>query len=491
MSLGTKVKYLVKHSGIYSISHVLARLSGFFLMYIITDTRYVSTSEYAGYNFFISACTLSSIIFSIGMESALVRNLKMEPENRSKIVNSAISILCISLALFVCLTLFFKDGIAEHIFQDSSLHELSYCMAAVVLFDVFSNFPIYYYRAEERPGIFTFYKLLRFILELSLIFIGIRYLDMGIVGGGIGLATAAFLNFIIVSPFYFKHFKLMFDKKYIEKMLRFGFPLLVNSALYLCIELADRYFIDIFVSKEATGAYLTMYKFGAILTVLNGSFRSAWHPIMLREAKENNNREYFAKVLSYFMILSSMIMVFASLLAIDFIQYNPFEFIRNLVRDPVYLKNAYLLSLILMGYVFLGIYYNLSLAFYLKEKSTNFAIFSFVGIIVNLGINCFIVFYPSDYGIIAATATCISYFVMAGMSYFKSKKMYPVDYEKKKVFWIFLYMLLVTIITIAFPETEFWKKLLLALFYPIYLLVLKVVNIEELKRMKSLKKSSE
>jgi O-antigen/teichoic acid export membrane protein len=481
----SKITYLIKHSGIYSISQVLARLSGFFLMYIITDTRYVSHAEYAGYNFFISACTLSSIIFSVGMESALVRNLKMEPENRSKIVNSAISILFFSLSVFLFLSLFFKQQVAEHIFQDASLYQLAYCMAAVVVFDVFSNFPIHYYRAEERPGIFTFYKLMRFVLELSLIFIGIRYLDMGIVGGGIGLATAAFLNFLIVSPFYFKHFKITFDKQYIEKMLRFGFPLLVNAALYLCIELADRYFIDIFVNKEATGAYLTMYKFGAILTVLNGSFRSAWHPIMLREAKENNKTDYFAKVLSYFMILSSCIMVFASLLAIDFVQYNPFAFIRNLVRDPIYFQNANLLSLILMGYVFLGIYYNLSLAFYVKEKSINFAIFSFVGIIVNLAINCFIIIYPSEYGVIAASATCVSYFIMAMMSYYKSQKIYPVTYEKRKILWIFLYMLFVTFITVGFPDLDIWKKLLIAVFYPIYLVVFKVVNLNDLKKMKS------
>ena len=409
MSLAEKFKYLAKHSAIYTFSQILARMSGLLLMPLFTDTSLISVHEYSAYGFFLPAAVISTSLFSLGMESALVRYLKLEIEKRTIVINSAISIILISVTVIISLNMAFNDWIADVLIQDENMLQLAYCLGFIVALDLLTNLPINYYRADERPQFYVFLKVFRTILELGFIYTGIVVFEMGVLGAAYGLLAAALVNITILVPFYVKHYRFQFDSVYVKRMLKFGLPLLPASVLFLMIEVSGRYFLNHLVSKEVQTAFMNIYKFGGILSILNYGFRSAWQPIMLKES-QTGDLSYYVRVMNYFLVVATLIMVVTSLLALDVIRYNPFYIIRALIKDPFYYSEAHVLSLILAGYVFLGIYYNLSYVFYLKERSKELAYIAGLGFLVNVSVNSLMSLKPEYGTIISATATFCFFF---------------------------------------------------------------------------------
>jgi O-antigen/teichoic acid export membrane protein len=105
-----------------------------------------------------------------------------------------------------------------------------------------------------------------------------------------------------------------------------------------------------------------------------------------------------------------------------------------------YWSGVGIVPIILLGYLFHGIYVNFQAGIYIKEKTKFFPYITFSGAIVNLVIN--ILFIPK-YGIWgAAFATLFSYLTMALIAFIFSNKTYPIIYEYKKITSIFVLIIL-------------------------------------------------
>jgi O-antigen/teichoic acid export membrane protein len=479
----SKLNYLLKQSSIYTLATMLQKFSGFLLMTLLTDTSIISIEENSAYNFFISTALLYTAIFTLGMESTIVRFVKLEPESKDKIISQVTWILFFSVLIAITLSFLFSNDLATYAIRDKSMVTMAMAVGLVTGFDIISFIPQFYYRTNERPMVFTLLKIVRFLFEVIFIFTAIKVFNMGIMGAVYGLVIASAVNALIMIPFYRKFLKWEWDNSRVKSFLIFGLPMVPNTILYLLIEVSDRYMINM-VNPKMQVAYTAMYRFGALLTIINSAFRSAWQPIMLREIKEKENDTYFAKVLTYYTIIASTMMIFTSLLAIDFIRYNPISFIRHLIVDPFYYSQTHLLAFILLSYVFLGIYYNLSLAFFVKNKSLNFFYYSLVGWLCNLSINSLMFLWPNQASLIASVSTCFAFFIMVYLAYINSQKLLPIKYEYKNMIVMFLYMILVLILS-AFFNVPFLVKLLIALFYLPFLVFSGVISKEEINKVKS------
>lgn len=453
-----KLIYLLKHSSIYTLATILQKLTGIFLLAMLTDTSVVTIRENSAYNLFIITTVIFTNVFSMGMESALVRFIKLKPERREEILSNAALILLTSVGIGLLISQLFPQSIATYMILDAEMVEMARFIAIVVAFDILANLPIHYYRAAERPTIFTLIKFFRFTAELSLIYIGLYVLEWGVMGAVYGLAAAAGLNFIMLLPFYRKFIRFRLDKALSWDLLRFGIPLIPNAVFFLLIEVTDRYFIDSVLDKATQAAYTNMYKFAAILTVLNSAFRSAFQPIMLREAAESNWR-YFDYVLRIFVAGIGFLMLLTACFAIDFIRYNPIELVRLLIRDPHYYSEAAKLPLILLGYVFLGIYYNFSVAFYHSGKSALFMRITFAGLLINIALNVLMIPYPGYGTLIAAMATAAAYLCMALISFRQAHSLIAIRYNWSKILPILVFLMVTTLILVVYPDTSVWIKI--------------------------------
>jgi O-antigen/teichoic acid export membrane protein len=113
----------------------------------------------------------------------------------------------------------------------------------------------------------------------------------------------------------------------------------------------------------------------------------------------------------------------------------------KLIISKSYWEGFAVVPIILMSYVFQGVYFNLSIWYKLTDKTMYGAYFSVLGAIITVVI--IVVFVPmksSLYGgyMGAAWSSFFCYLIIMIISYFYGQKYFPIKYELKRIGWYFL-----------------------------------------------------
>jgi O-antigen/teichoic acid export membrane protein len=97
--------------------------------------------------------------------------------------------------------------------------------------------------------------------------------------------------------------------------------------------------------------------------------------------------------------------------------------------QPDYYPGLKVVPIIMVGEIFFGIYFNLSVWYKLTDKTTWGAVFSIIGSVVTVAI---IITAVPIYGFIAcAYASLVSNIIMTSLSYVVGQKIMPVKYDIK------------------------------------------------------------
>ena len=89
------------------------------------------------------------------------------------------------------------------------------------------------------------------------------------------------------------------------------------------------------------------------------------------------------------------------------------------------------MPVVLLGYLFLGIYNNLIAGIYIEKKTGHLPLITAAGAVVNIAVNFALIPVMGMMG--AALATLAAYLVMAGVLYLVVRRFYPVEYEWKRI----------------------------------------------------------
>jgi O-antigen/teichoic acid export membrane protein len=209
-------------------------------------------------------------------------------------------------------------------------------------------------------------------------------------------------------------------------------------------------------------------------------FNYAWQPFFLTNAKEKNAKEIFAKVLSLFLIIASLIWVVLSLFIEDLASI---EFLNGkTIIAKEFLVGVYIVPIVLLAYIFHGLYVNFTAGIYLEEKTKFMPMVTGFGAVVNIISNFILV---PKIGILGgALATLLSYLVMSVSIFIVSQKYYKVDYEYLTIGKVFL---TIGVIISLFYYFTFYNQInlpikfgLLATYF-ILIFALRIIKISEVK----------
>ena len=95
-------------------------------------------------------------------------------------------------------------------------------------------------------------------------------------------------------------------------------------------------------------------------------FQYAWQPFFLQNADDKNAKEMFSKVLTYFTIAASFILVILSLFIDDLAKIH---FANHTIIGAAYLSGLNIVPVVLFGYMFLGIYTVFTVGIFIKKKA--------------------------------------------------------------------------------------------------------------------------
>jgi O-antigen/teichoic acid export membrane protein len=366
--------------------------------------------------------------------------------------------------------------------------QYSYLLNYVVLiliFDTLALVPFSNLRLQRKAAKFAVIKTLNILINLGLNIYLIIVLDYGIEGIFISNTIASAFSFVALLPEIIKYFIPKIDFDLLKKMLKFGIPYLPASIAATIVQVIDRPILVRLAGESALGIYQANYKLGIFMMLFVQMFQYAWQPFFLNNAKDENAKRLFSKILTIYVIASSLILVILSLFISDFAKIEIYG--GRTIIGQEFLSGLYIVPVVLLAYVFHGMYVNFQAGIYIEEKTKYFPLVTGAGALINIVVNILLIPQIGIMG--AAVATLASYFVMASGLFIVARKFYKIEYEFLKIGTIFLLVAAAGFVfyyIFGFEEVGIINKLLILLGFVSGLFIFRVVSKEEISSLKKL-----
>ena len=452
--MASPLKTLSRETAIYGLSTVVGRFLNFLLVpfYVnVLRTRVefgLQTTLYA-YMAFLS------VVLPLGLEGAYFRYAARaegeaaEAARERKLFSTPFWTIFL-FALPAAAALFaLAPPLALPLFSDSS-HDLSAFLpvlvrilrlaAGILLLDALSVVPFAALRLEHRAKTFTALKLGNIALTLALNFLFVLRRGDGVEGifRANLMASAATLAAVLLACGPKIGFR--FDGSLLRKMLPFG---LGNVPAYLgamMVQVIDRPIVQRMKGLDQAGIYQANYRMGIAMMVLVSMFDYAWRPFFLRQHATHGEaaKPLFARVLTYSVLFMMLTFLALSFFLPWFVGVRLPLVHRSLLRAD-YLSGIGVIPIVLLAYVFQGMYTNFIVGVYVRERTRWLPVATGLAAAVNVGTN---LWWIPRWGILgAAAATLAAYAVMAGTLYAVSRRIFPIEYEWGRVAKIFAIVL--------------------------------------------------
>ena len=433
------LKSLFKQTFIYGLATVLPRMLNFLLVRLHTDKSVLkSVADYGDVSLIYSYFVLFNVILAYGMETAFFRFFNKEEDKDRVVGTSSISLIVSSFGFFL-LALFFQDSISN---LTDIKPEYINLVIWILLLDALVIIPFAWLRARARPIKYAAIKILNVVINLGLnLFLLLWLKDIAQDGTVfsfiykpnfeinyifIANLVASAVTLLLMLPFYIK-VKYTFNKSLWKNMMRYAFPVLIAGIAFSINETFDRILLDKLlpesIAKIDIGMYSACYKLALFMTLFATAYRLGVEPFFFSHAKTTNPQKNYARVLEYFVVFGSVILltvvVFADVLKVIFI------------GDEAYWSAMWIVPVILIANFCLGIYHNLSVWYKITDRTKFGAYISIFGAFLTLALNFWLIPIMSYKG--SAIATLSAYATMMFLSFYFGRKYYPIPYNLKKI----------------------------------------------------------
>ena len=463
------LKRLGKETLIYGTSTVLARLLNFCLVPFYT--YYLLPGEYGIIATTFAVVALLNVLFLFGLDQSYLR-FASEAENKSKVFQHCFyGVLFNGLVLSVLLWVFAKP-FAQLIGIGAQHAQIIHLAVWVLFLDVLNMIPFTKLRLERRPWYFAGVRTVSIMVNVAGNIVFIAYLHQGIASILWANIFGSLASLLLLSPVVFGELRsglCKLDRTLYADMLRFAWPFVPAGLASLLISVIDKPILVHLAGLEQVGVYQANFKIGVFMMLLVSMFDQAWRPFFLAHAKEPDAKETFAKVLSAFFAVGSWFLLGLSLLMPPIIQSNLFGHFH--IISPAYWGGLSVIPLVLTGYFCYGLYINFMAAPVLTKKTRVLMWITLLGAAVSITTNLSLVPHIGIVG--AGWAVALSYAAMAGALFLFTQKVYPIQYEYKKLAAMAAVCVATAAVSYGFSRCSGWTplgiKIILLTLYPLWM----------------------
>lgn len=422
------LKKLASDTALYGLGTMLPRMLNFFLVPI--QTRAFPTQDYAAISELYGYVAFLNIIFLFGMETAFFRFSNKEGANPDRIFRITQTVVLLISCVFTAAFLLLSSQIASLLHVPNS--RVIIWLALTLLVDAAVAIPFAQLRLRKRAIQFAVFKIINITLLIGLNVYFIFYY-----GSSIGIEFVFIANFFanaVYLLFFFNDliaWRPLFDKQVTPEVFKYSYPLVIMGIAGTTNEMFSRIALDNWLPKDfyegqtpkqVQGIFAGCYKFSVFMSIAVQAFRFASEPFFFSKAADKNSPALFAKVNHYFVLFACIIMI-GICLNLDWLKY---------LVDKEYWMGLSIVPILLLGYIFLGIYFNMSVWFKVTDKTHIGTLLAIIGAVVTIVANYFLI---PIYGIIGSSlATVLCYFSMTTLCYLIGQKFYPVPYSIRKDF---------------------------------------------------------
>ncbi|UXP33180.1 polysaccharide biosynthesis C-terminal domain-containing protein [Reichenbachiella agarivorans] len=432
----------------YGLSSIVGRLINYLLVPLYTAVfalgEYgIVTELYAYIGFFY-------VIYTYGMETAYFR-FATKGEDEKSIFNTSFSAILTSSFLFSVILVIFSSDIAAILGYEGK-EVVIYWLAAIIAIDAIVSIPYARLRLQKKAKKFAFIKLFQVILIIVLnlffyllcykIYQGVWFPEAKSIVDSFfdeefkvkyvflsNMVANALVLVLLSKELKDFNFTLKFDQ--LKPLLAYALPLLIMGLAGITNEMLSRALLKEWLpdnfypgqsSLAALGVFGACYKLSVFMLLGIQAFRYAAEPFFFSEASNKNSPVLFAKIMSGFIALNAIVFMAVS------VNLEPIGMV--FLRNPEYREGLYIVPFLLLGYLFHGIYYNLSVWYKITDQTKYGAIITGFGAVMTVVLNYILIPIMGYFG--SALATLLTFFVMTVINFVLGQKHFPVPYDVAK-----------------------------------------------------------
>jgi O-antigen/teichoic acid export membrane protein len=429
-----ELKRLGTQSAIYGLGGIVSRLIAVFLLPIYTS--YLGRNGYGQIATIVALTSVLVIVLRLGITSAFFRFYfdSDDAARRTLVVRTSFWFTMTMATVGLALGWAFSSPLAHwlNLGHDtgSGAHQVFHAdpwlaRAGFVGLWAQMNYAqmTSLFRVEERPVQFAIASVANVLITIGATIALVVGFHKGPIGAVIGNFLGTLTVYIVLLALRREQLGLQFDRGLLRAMNRFGLPLVPSALALWAINLIDRLFINGYRGQSEVGVYSLAVQISSVIVFLMTAFQLAWPAFAYSIRDDSAAKRTYAYVLTYLLFFTCwMSLAFGTLAPwIVHILAPRHHFGRAAEAVPIlcFATAAY------SGYSVLAIGIG-------RMRQTQFNwVVSGAAALVNIALNVALI---PTYGMMgAAVATIVAYVVLFIGMWLRSRRIYPVPYQWRRI----------------------------------------------------------
>ncbi len=426
---------------VYGLSSILGRLLNYVILTPYLTREFTNRAEYGIVTELYAYIALLLVFFTYRMETTFFRYGNQKEQADRAFSTAALSVM-ISTAVLVALFAGFSGPIASLLdYPDHPEYIILFTL--ILATDALSAIPFARLRLENRPMRFALIRLVNIAANIALIFFFMEVCPWLLKRGWestrwvynpgnrvayVFLANflASFLAFIMLLPLLFR-MEWKMDMGLLRSMLRYAAPLVIAGFAGAINQVIGNPMLKYFTPGTLQDKLVQVGLFGAaakipiLMTLFTQAFNYAAEPFFFRHAHREDAKTIYAQVAQAFTLVG--ILVFAGImLYLDLVA---------ILIGPNYREAVGIVPILLLAYLFLGIYYSFSVWFKLTDNTHIGGYIALGGSAITILLNVLLIPRWGYFGPAWAALACYGFMIVA--VYLSGKKRYPIPYPIRRM----------------------------------------------------------
>lgn len=478
-----KIQRLAGETILYGLGSILPRFLSFLLVRLHTNV--FSPEEYGIITNVYAYVAVVNVVFIFGMETAYFRFANKPGADEKKIFNLAQTAVIVISTLLSLSIIVLSNPISETL-SIPGRSNLVIWLVLIMFIDTVAAIPFARLRLQKKATRFALGKLLNIGILVGLNLFFLKYSRSYIPDVSFvilaNLAANAFYLFFFAPTLI--AWRPTFDKSISPVMYRYAYPIMITGLAGMTNEMFSRItlvrwlpegFYGAQSEEYALGIFGACYKLAVLMNLAIQAFRYAAEPFFFSNASEKNSPHLFATVNHYFVIVCCIILLSISI-NLDILKY--------FLGKPAYWEGLHIVPILLLAYLFLGIYYNFSVWFKLTDKTYYGTLITIGGVTITILANYILIPLAGYEG--SALAALLCYAGMTVICYLLGQKFYPIPYHITKAI---IYIVLTTILVYAVNSINIPDQIMATSFHMavifVYLIVVYLIEGKALRQSRA------
>jgi len=395
---------------------------GFSFIILILLTRYLGPEKYGLLSYSQSLVGVFAAFTTLGIDIILVRELTKDGKSKDRLIGTAIVLKLLAAILAVAVIFIINTMI-----KDTEAVFLTNIIAFTLLFQSIYTIDTYF-QAKVLSRYSVIANMVAFIVssivKLLLIFNGadLIYFAYALVFDGIVIS----LGYLYI---YVKQknslISLVYDSQTAIYFLKTGWPLILVSMAAFIYTRTDQIMIKHLVGNEAVGSYTAAIRVSELFYFIPLLITQSVFPKII-ELKERSKKEYFG----FLEKLYKLLIWIAIPVSIGLFVFS--DLIVSILYGEKFIESSHILSILAFGIILNSIGVVSTKILYAEHYEKKYLYRSILGVIVNIGLNFWLINLYGANG--AAMATIITLFIIYYIYDLFDKDIYKFYYLKWKCF---------------------------------------------------------